>query len=207
MIDFDRLPNFFIIGAAKCGTTALQEMLVQHPQVYMPIRKEPNFFGRDETYARGIDWYTERHFQKAAGYAARGEASVYYLSHSTASAPRIKAVYGDRPLRLISIFRDPVKRMYSDYWHWVRNMIEDLPFEQAIAVEDDWFESHPGMQLPPPEQRRYLWVGRYATHLQPFLKEFPPESFLFLLQEDLQRDYCAVIRQVFTFLDVDPDFR
>src|ERR1700733_5877159 len=42
-----RVPDFFIVGHPKCGTTALYEMLRAHPQIYMPDFKEPWFFAHD----------------------------------------------------------------------------------------------------------------------------------------------------------------
>jgi Sulfotransferase family len=53
--NFDRMPNLFLIGAAKAGTTALYDYLAQHPQVFLSRIKEPMFFSRDEYYARGLD--------------------------------------------------------------------------------------------------------------------------------------------------------
>ena len=53
-----RLADFLVIGSAKSGTSTLFRYLQRHPQLYLPFRKEPNFFGMDENYAKGLDWYS-----------------------------------------------------------------------------------------------------------------------------------------------------
>jgi hypothetical protein len=198
------LPNFLIIGSAKCGTTTLQRMLIRHPEIYMPAEKEINFYSFDHLYSKGIDWYINSYFKQQPDAIARGEASPTYISRGELVASRIKETYKDRPIRIIAIFRDPVQRAYSAYWHWVRNGAETLSFSDALQAEEDWFNSHPDIYNPPREQRRYFYVGRYATHLRPFLKCFPRENFLFLCLEDLQDDLSSTMIKLCNFLKVDP---
>jgi Sulfotransferase family len=73
------MPNLFIIGAAKAGTTALYDYLAQHPQVFLSPDKEPMYFSRDEYYARGPDWYEHLYFRGAENYPVRAEAPPHYL--------------------------------------------------------------------------------------------------------------------------------
>ena len=65
-MNFTKLPNFFLIGAAKAGTTSLYDILKQHPQVYLPFQKEPMFFSNDNNFNRGMEWYSHTFFQQAA---------------------------------------------------------------------------------------------------------------------------------------------
>ncbi len=204
--DYNLLPNFLIIGAAKCGTTTLYDVARQHPGIFMSATKELNFFSLDEKYRKGLEWYQHTHFRDAEGFDVRGEASPTYLGRSFVTAGRIHEAYQDHPLKLIAVFRNPVDRAYSDYWHWVRNAKEDLPFEQALQAEAEWFNAHPGVQLAPWDQRRYFHVGHYSAQLQPFLECFPREAFLFLLTEDLGREFKGTARRMFEFLGADPDF-
>ena len=67
-------PNFYILGAAKAGTTTLYELLEQHPQVYMPYDKEPAYYCDDEYYAKGEAWYLRTFFGQAAEKPFRGVA-------------------------------------------------------------------------------------------------------------------------------------
>ena len=204
-IDFDQMPNFWIIGAAKCGTTTLFDIARQHPQVYVPQKKAADFFS--DYYDKGLDWYANTVFSGARSYPARGEASPSYLGHAAQQvAERILEVYGERPVKLIATFRNPVSRAYSEYQHWYRLMLEDLSFEDAILAEQAWFHTHPSIPVMPLEQRRYLYYGHYAQFLKPFLACFPRESFLFLLTEDLGKDFKGTARKIYEFIGVDPDF-
>lgn len=207
MANLTLLPNFLIIGAAKSGTTALYDLLKQHPQVYLPFDKEPLFFSRDDYFAQGMDWYVERYFKDSESFRARGEATPHYLYWAEKVAPRVAQAFGTRPPKFIAIFRDPVQRAYSWYWNMVREGFEKLDFESALEAEPrilkerrDEFDSFGLMTFG------YVRGGRYATQLESYLALFPRERFLFLLQEDLKPAHLeATMRRVFAFLDVDTD--
>ncbi len=207
MIDFDLLPNFLIIGAEKSGTTTLYDLARQHPEIFISERKELNFYSDDEHYERGLEWYQQAHFQSSRGHACRGEASPRYLMRGALAAERISSAYQGRPLKLIAIFRNPAERAYSLYWHWVRDMWEDLPFEEALRAEDAWRAAHPAVEYVPWRERRYLSSGRYACQLKPFLARFPRERFLFLLTEDLKADFAGTARRIYDFLGADASFQ
>ncbi len=202
---FETLPNFFILGAAKSGTTTLAELLRRHPQVFLPFDKEPMFFSRDAFYTRGPDWYARTFFQGAAGFPARGEASPHYLHWSETAAPRLKGVYRDEPARFILIFREPAQRAYSWYWNMIKEGREDQPFEQALALEDQRLNDQvETLRAAGSMQYGYARGGCYAGLLEPFLARFPRENFLFLLQEDLREEaFESAWTRLLAFLNVD----
>lgn len=203
-MDAERLPNFFIIGAAKSGTTSLFELAGEHPGVFASKKKEIKFFSNDERYKNGIDWYAQNHFSDSNGFPVRMEASPAYLTWSEKVAPRIKAAYRGRPPRFAVIFRDPVKRAYSHYWDRVRQGDETLSFPEAIHAEesrikenwDDLYYHGNGLY-------GYFRAGCYATRLKPYLEAFPLEQFFFLLQEDLQNHFERSMNALFNFLELD----
>src|SRR5438093_10106606 len=82
-----RLPNFFIVGAPRCGTTALYTYLRQHPAIFLPATKEPHYFNIDMNSGGAIRNEEEylRLFATAGDRARVGEASVYYLSSECAA--------------------------------------------------------------------------------------------------------------------------
>ena len=209
MANVNLLPNFLIIGAAKSGTTALYDLLKQHPRVYLPFDKEPMFFSRDDYFAQGADWYVERYFKEGESFHARGEATPHYLYWAEKVAPRIAQTFGTRPPKFIAIFRDPVQRAYSWYWNMVREGFETLPFVEALeneprVLKENWqaFQSFGLMTFG------YVRGGRYATQLESYLSLFPRERFLFLLQEDLKSaNLDETMRRVFAFLQVDTEVR
>jgi hypothetical protein len=198
------LPNFFILGAAKAGTTTLVDILRQHPQAYLPFDKEPMFFSRDAFYQNGFEWYCRTYFKNAHAYPARGEASPHYLYWADKVAPRVKTAYDDHSVRFIVIMRHPVDRAYSWYWNMVREGLEDLPFEQALAEESARLtENRVAFQSLGSMRYGYVHGSRYAAQLNPFLDCFERSRFLFLLQDDLLEDFNRVSQQLFRFLDLE----
>jgi len=206
-IDFTKLPNFFLIGAAKAGTTSLHDVLRQHPDIFLAKRKEPNFFNTEDHYALGLNWYQETHFCKAERYPRRGESTANSLYWSTVVAPRIKEAYGEREVKFIATFRDPVKRAYSYYWMNVNNGLETLSFDEALAREEERLRSNwERLQRSGLGTYGYYRGGCYATLLQPFLELFPRRDFAFFLLEDLQQNFAMTMASLAHFLDVRSDF-
>lgn len=203
------LPNFLIAGAAKCGTTSLYHYLKQHPDVFMSNPKEPKFLsGRSTWPGRGPgDDLVERSvikslraynalFEKAVGKAAIGEASVDTIFYPDYSIPAIQRYLGDP--KIIMILRDPVARAYSAYNHLVRDGRETLSFRKALDAEEGRKQS--GYRL--------MWLyregGRYAAHVRAFQENF--HQVLVLLHDDLARDPLSVMREIYLFVGIDPDF-
>ena len=204
MPNFDRMPNLFIIGAAKAGTTALYDYLAQHPQVFLSSVKEPMFFSREEYYARGLDYYEDVYFEGAENYPVRAEATPHYLYWSKKVAPRIKEVYGERPVKFIVSFRDPVSRAYSWYWNMVREGKEDLDFNEALRVEEyrlkqNRYELHQLGSMV----YGYSAGSRYSSLLQPYLELFSLSSFFFVFQDDLKSRANETCRNIFDFLGIE----
>ena len=198
-MNFTKLPNFFLIGAAKAGTTSLYDILKQHPQVYLPFQKEPMFFSNDNNFNRGMEWYSHTFFQQAAGYPARGEATPHYLYWSDKVAPRIRQIYEMNEIKFVVILRDPVKRAYSWYWNMVKEGMEELTFELAIKEEDHRLKDNQNtLQKTGAMTYGYIKGGCYSTALQPFLDNFPRQDFIFILQEDLNSGYLASVKRQIT---------
>jgi hypothetical protein len=202
--NFDRMPNLFIIGAAKAGTTALYDYLNQHPQVYVSRVKEPMFFSREANYARGLDWYEEVYFEGAEDCPVRAEATPHYLYWSEKVAPRIKEVYGGRPVKFIVSFRDPVSRAYSWYWNMVREGREDLDFDGALRVEEVRLKQN-RYELYQLGSMVYGYSAgsRYASLLQPYLELFSPENFFFVFQDELKSRVNETCKEIFEFLGIE----
>jgi hypothetical protein len=198
------MPNLFVIGAAKAGTTALHYYLTQHPQVFVSRVKEPEFFSKEEYYARGLDWYQDWHFEGAEDYPVRAEATPHYLYWSEKVAPRIKEAYRGLPVKFVVSFRDPVSRAYSMYWNMVREGIEDLDFADALRVEERRLEQNRNelYQLGSMSYG-YSAGSRYASLLQPYLRLFSPENFFFVFQDDLRSRADETCKEIFEFLGIE----
>lgn len=202
-------PNFFLVGAPKCGTTALYEYLRPHPRVFMPELKEPHFFARDlgmypriktpEAYTRLFAESTERHL-------ALGEASVYYLRSSVA----IPAIRDFNPeARIIAMFRNPVDMVYSlhsQLLHVSEETVED--FESAWRLQE---RRARGLDLPPkirsPLLIQYAQVGQFGTQAQRVLSTFPAAQVKLLLFDDFAASPQRVYDEVIDFLGIPHDGR
>jgi sulfotransferase family protein len=207
------LPNFLIIGSAKCGTTSLYSYLYQHPQVFMSTPKEPTFFGNegpellyngphDEDRAyhsktiTDLKTYTAL-FDNAKDAKAIGEASIFYMY--LPKAPEQIKKYVPRA-KMFAILRNPADRAYSAYLHAVRQGRERRSFEEGLKLE--------------PERIRQKWnplwhfkaMGFYAEQVKRFYDMFGREQVRIYLYEDLQNAPLQLIKEVLDVLEVDSSF-
>jgi hypothetical protein len=181
------LPNFFIIGAQKAGTSSLYNYLKSHPQIFMSEDKEPQYFATARNWSRGQDWY-ESLFDDAGNATAIGEASTVYSKHPVHHdvPERIAGLIPEA--RLIYLVRHPVERIRSHYEHLhklgLANGIGPLAVE---ALEDP----------------KYVNYSRYAYQIDQYLKCFPREQLLVVTTEDMRDDRVATLSRIFGFLGVD----
>ncbi|HTW42025.1 MAG TPA: sulfotransferase [Solirubrobacteraceae bacterium] len=205
-----RLPDFFIVGHPKCGTTALHQMLSRHQQIHMPL-KEPRFFAPElrSRYRRlgpqrlpeALDAYLEL-FAGARPDQLAGEASPQYLRSRTAAA-RIADV--QPTARIIAILREPASFLRSFHLQAVHNNVETVTdFAKAIALEDD---RRAGRRVPllsqAPAALLYSDHVRYVEQLRRFHAAFGAEQVLVLIYDDFRADNEGTVRRVLRFLDVD----
>jgi hypothetical protein len=136
----NKRPDFFIVGAPKCGTTALNDYLAEHPDIFV-ARKEMHFFGADLNFGPHFQLY--RHYPKdyRAAFAAwngqsrAGEASVWYLFSEKAAA---EIIAYNPDARIIIMLREPTSLLHSLYSQFVADGNEHLPtFKEALAAEAD----------------------------------------------------------------------
>jgi Sulfotransferase domain len=183
------LPNFLIIGAAKAGTTSLYRYLRCHPEVFMPEKKELQFFPLEFNWNRGVDWY-EQHFAGAVRASAVGEASTTYTRYpySQGVPERIAKILPDA--RLIYLIRHPIERMRSQFQQHVSH-----GWEQERSIDKALLENP-----------FYLDTSRYAMQIEQYLEHFPLERIQVLTSDDLRFRRDETMRRVYAFLEVDPGF-
>jgi Sulfotransferase domain len=205
-----RMPDFFIVGHPKCGTTALFEMLRRHPQIYMPACKEPWFFApelhvrtppRPEGTPKTLEDYL-RLFQTAHPEQLAGEASALYL-WSASAASRIAEV--QPAARIIAILREPASFLWSLHLQFLQTRVEtESDLRRALALEG---ERRQGRRIPRhtywPQALLYSEHVRYVEQLRRYHEVFPPEQTLVLIYDDFRRDNEATMRTVLRFLEVD----
>jgi Sulfotransferase family len=216
-----RLPDFFIVGHAKSGTTALYEMLKQHPRIFMPVYKggagkEPWFFAADNPHPQegrersvaftGRGRVTMQDylalFARAAPQQIVGEASTSYL-WSRSAANRIAQARPDA--RIIAIFREPAAFLRSVHLQLLQNHHEsERNFRKAVGLDEARRE---GRHIPRhsywPQALIYSDRVRYAEQLRRYHAAFPREQVLVLIYDDFLADNEGTLARVLRFLDVD----
>jgi hypothetical protein len=206
-----RLPDFFIVGHAKCGTTALHMMLGQHPQVFMCPVKEPRFFapelrspyrsGKSPKRAETLAQYAAL-FAGAGPEQLLGEASPQYI-RSLDAAARIAEVRPDA--RIIAVLREPASFLRSFHLQSVHNGQEpEADFGRAIALEQARRE---GRELPPrsgsPGVLLYSDHVRYVEQLRRLHAAFGRDQVLVLIYDDLRADNEQTVKVILDFLGAD----
>ena len=204
------LPNFLIIGAAKSGTTALYRYLKQHPDIFMSSRKEPHFFSytNDTKLTNGPGDYIrtavtdfaqyQMLFQKAKNEKAIGEASPTYI-YVPGTAQKIQTTLPS--VKIIAILRNPADRAFSAYMHLIRDGFETISdFELALSKEQERIADNWGPIW------HYTKAGFYFEQLLPYYRLFEKQQLKIIIYDDFQQDPLKVMRNLFSFLDVDNSF-
>lgn len=206
-----RRPDFFILGAPKCGTTALSEYLRGHPRVFVSQPKEPHYFCTDFDYYYAPGQRTEAHYLRLfegadERHLAAGEASVWYL-YSRDAARNIRAF--DPGARAIVMVRNPVELVPSLHSQLRYMLDEDEPdVETAWRLQE---ARRRGERVPAtarvPAFLQYFEVGRLGAQLERAYESFPREQVKVIVFDDLRQDAAAVYRETLAFLGVPDDGR
>lgn len=206
-----RRPNFFILGAPKCGTTALSEYLRQHERVFVSTPKEPHYFCDDFDYYYAPGERTEEHYLRLfadAGdeHLAVGEASVWYLYSRTAARNIMEF---DPDARVIVMVRNPVELVPSLHSQ-LSYMLDEREPDPAVAWGLQAARAR-GEGLPStvrvPEFLQYGEAARLGAQVRRVLEVVPREQLKVLVFDDLRADTGAVYRDTLAFLGVPDDGR
>ena len=200
-------PDFFIVGAPKCGTTALAGHLAGHPAIYMP-RKEMHFFGSDlkfgrNFYRRDLETYLAE-FNLWNGQARVGEASVWYLFSERAAAE----IKGFNPeASIIILLREPVSMLYSLYYQFLCDGNEYLPtFEEALAAENDRRAGRGAGRLTYLLQAlAYRSTASFSGQVRRYFEQFGRERVHVIIYDDLAADTADTYQETLDFLGVSCD--
>lgn len=222
----EKLPNFFIVGAAKSGTTSLYEYLRQHPEVYMAPIKETHHFSTDlnpdafrPNYARSLnkdisrwlqgdmkegifhafvrDWNQYMQlFRLVTDQKAIGEVTNSYL-YSSEAAANIRRRFPHA--RIIMMLRNPAERAFSHYLMDLRIGYETADF--MTALKKDMARNPKGWGI----SNMYIEIGQYAQQVKRYLDTFPAEQLRIYLFDDFVQNPEEIMRDLFRFLGVRDD--
>jgi len=205
-----RVPDFFIVGQPKSGTTALYEALRLHPHIYMPDGKEPWFFApelhertppRPEGTPRTLDEYRAL-FAAARPDQLIGEATALYLWSRTAAA-RIAEVQPHA--RIVAILREPASLLRSLHLQFLQSYVEtEADLRTALSLER---ERREGRAVPRhtywPQALLYSEHVRYVEQLRRYRDAFGADSMLVLIYDDFRADNEGTVGRVLRFLELD----
>jgi hypothetical protein len=196
-------PSFLIIGAQKCGTTWLWEMLEQHPGTDLRVVKEIFFFSSSDTYRRGPDWYYD-HFRHLDPSKITGEASTDYfydrvlidnleVDHSLPTIPELAS--SELPdVKVFVVLRDPVQRAISAYYHHLRRRRYSPSLDIREAAE-----RHPRLRI--------IERGHYAQYMRLWKEAVPPERMrCFVFEEDVVKYPEETVKEAYSFLNLDVEY-
>lgn len=180
--------SFLVIGAAKCGTTSLCDLLAGHPDVFVTEPKEPHYFSRLVTFERKQEWYRSL-FEGSEGFRARGEGSTSYTHPHRIdfAAPRIREALPH--VRLVYMVRHPVRRLESD---WRMRLYEDRSAGSISRAAE--------------EEASLITFGLYWKHLSVYRRLFSDEQLMVVFLEDFAEDPKRELARVCDHLGVDPDY-
>lgn len=196
-------PNFFLIGAPKCGTTALSYYLNQHPDLLFSQPKEPNFFDDEWNYpARTYSWeaYSLCFVHGTGREVTAGEGSTNYL-FSRQAVPNILRWMPEA--RFIVLLRDPVETSYAMYWEQLYNGLETIEdFETAWRAQPARSEGRwiPSSAKDAQDLLQYGARCSYSEQLERLFNHVARERVLILLYDDIKKDADAVYQQALEFL-------
>ena len=208
------LPDFYILGFVKCGTTSLYEYLISHPNVHPPKGKEIDYF--DRLYSRGINWYRMGFPLKFYRFIMTkifrrifltGEATPRYIENPHAPQ-RIKQVTPHA--KFIILLRNPITRAFSQHNMNLKNDYEYRNFEDSLNHETERIEGR--LQKMENDPSYYSWNydlygykehGIYVDKIKHWMEVFPKEQFLIIQSEEFFSDPSKIYNQVLDFLGVE----
>ena len=196
-------PDFVIIGAPKCGTSALHATLQLHPEMFLSPIKEPHYFAFDYPNRREVESLRDYDglFSNAKDTQLRGEASTYYLS----SVEAVPAILEGRPdVKLIAVARNPVDLFVSFHNELLKSFDEDRRSPECAWRMQEKRAS--GVEVPErciaPTTLQYRYMCSLGHQLERVFRIVPEAQRLVLLHDDLKLDPKGTIEKITKFLGV-----
>ena len=201
------LPNFIIIGTVRSGSTSLYYNICEHPSVLSAAYDEIGFF--DSNFHLGTNWYRSmfptqqdmNKIKKQTNFAMTGEDTPFYFWKTEAAESIFKLIPDSK---LISIFRNPFDRAYSNYHLGLRKNTEELSFDDAINEEMNFMKNHSFRECVD-RRRSYLSKGLYANQLKIWKDVFSSNKIHVVSTEEMQQNPQETLLQIFRFLEI-PDY-
>lgn len=197
------LPNFLCVGFRKCGTTTLQDLLVSHPQIYLPDIKETLFFSIKSELKQGINYYEKKYYSiPEKKYKAVGGIEPSWLN----SANNIQK-YFPKSTKFIFIMRNPVDYSYSLWKMYIRQ--GQIRYSLTMPFNDPLTSFKIDIKEDIARKRNYLrghytlQEAKYIFFIHQFLKYYPKENMKFIIFEEFIKNKKKYIDEICEFIGVD----
>lgn len=184
--------DFLVVGAMKSGTTSLHKYLSTNPELFLPKKKEVNFFAKDEEFSKGLAYY-EEYFSDNMSKVC-GEVSPLYMMIE-ASPERIFNAYPE--MKIIMVLRDPIKRALSHHNMMRKRDEEKTEWSEWVGQLESGIEGG---------SSTYISCGLYGASLQKFMRYFDRESIHIIFMEELESDPVGTMQKISNFLGVSNDY-
>ena len=203
------LLNFAVVGAQKCGTTALRRFLAAHPEIGM-CPDEMHLFDAPDYSTCWTSAHIDQRYRSALGSgcsaAVRGECTPVYMFLPEVAA---RLARYNPSLKLIVLLRDPVQRAISAYYMEKHRGGENKPLWLALLLEPlrcRLDKDHRPLTSAR-RQHTYRRRGLYSKQLRNLCRHFAPSQVLIVQNAELRRHHHRTLRRVFAFLGVADDVR
>jgi hypothetical protein len=198
-------PSIFLVGAPKCGTTALYSYLNAHPDVFMSPLKEPQFFAEDLLGDRRniCDWTSYLALFHGADGRRTGEASTLYLGSPLA----VKRIREFSPsAQILIMLRNPIEVMQAEHSTRIYCGTESIQdFADALADDERDGPNCRPLKLRP-RGMRYRELVRFAPQVARYFDAFGRENVHVIFYEDFTRDTAKTYKNTLTFLGLPGGF-
>lgn len=188
-------PNFICVGAQKAGTTTLYNILLQHPQIFLPEIKELHYFDWAKNFSKGDEWYFNN-FEKVKNEIAIGEITPNYM-YIDYVPKRIYDLLG-KDIKLIFLLRNPVNRSFSQYLMMLKNGNTDKSFKRCAKID---FIEEKNFFL---NENQIITRSLYDEQIERYLKYFDKKNMFFIIFEtEILKNKEKTMNRLCEFLDVD----
>ena len=225
----NKFPNFFVAGAAKCGTTALYHILEQHPEIYLSPIKEPNHFCTDikpGEFSEEYQLHEKRknlNLEKFLAGPMKEKHFDYFVTHAKQYELLFKNVKNEKAIgemsnsylfsevaaqniklkipdaKIIIMLRNPVERIFSHYLAHLRDGKTYLPFMQEI--QKDFSKPVKGWW----KSHCYFEMGLYYEQVKRYFDVFDHSQIKITWFEDFESNFQQTAKEIFIFLGVNPN--
>ena len=222
-------PNFFIVGAAKAGTTSLAHYLDEHPQVYLSPIKEPNYFSRNDIHPEyfrkllkeRLALFNIKHYLSESELKSRHSAYITDLkqyqdlfrdakpnqilgeasvSYLWSQTAAKEIFNANSNAKIIIVLRNPIERAFSHYLMDLRLNFTNLNFHDALV--EDLIAKHKSWNA----SSQYVELGEYYLQVKRYLDIFPHSQVKIILHEDLKNSTLKTVKDTYSFLGIDNNF-